>query len=446
MRVAIIGAGISGLALAYYLQKLGVRYDLFEGETDVGGLIKTETKGPYLLELGPTSLHMTPEVEELVQELKLEDQVLTAATSNQDIFIRKEGQYHGMPSTLRKLLLNPFFHWRTKLKITQEVKRPPQEFPNETVTQFFTRRFGQEVVDYVVQPLVTTLYGGDPEKLLVDKTFPYLKELEREHGSVLRGLDLEEQLNAEPVFTLADGLQTLPHAIASKLVSLHVAHKVEMIHRTKGKYLLSIQHDVESLADEEFDAVVIALPAYAAAELLDFTSPGLAAALHNITYLPSTVVHTAYRKHSVGVPLEGYGAFHPQKEKPYASAAIWRSSLFPNVCPDDEVLFSSMICPGLAQDEIPLPQDEVLLRVHEELKANYNISSNLPVFQHVHHWPQAYPQPDIFITDAHLLAKALEEEQLYACANWIAGPTVRDSITYAKDLAHKIYSQRASLL
>ncbi|AKQ46068.1 hypothetical protein TH63_11170 [Rufibacter radiotolerans] len=446
MRVAIIGAGISGLALAYYLQKLGVRYDLFEGETDVGGLIRTETKGPYLLELGPPSLQMGPEVQELLQELKLEEKVIPAASNNQDVFIRKEGHYHGVPSTLRKLLLNPFFHWRTKLQITQESKLPPQEVPDETVTQFFKRRFGQDVVDYVVQPMVTTLYGGDPEKLLLEKTFPHLKELERQHGSVLRGLDLEEGLYTEPVFSLSDGLQTLPQAIASKLVSLHVAHKVEMIHRAKGKFLLSIQHDVESLADEEFDAVVIALPAHAAAELLDFTSPGLAAALHNITYLPSTVVHTAYRKHAVGFPLEGFGAFHPEKEKPFANAAIWRSVLFPGVCPEDEVLFSSVISAGLTPEKALLPQNEILLRVHEELKQNYSISSNLPVFQHVHHWPQAYPQPDIFITDAHLLAKALEEEQLYACANWIAGPTVRDSITYAKVLAQKIYSQRASLL
>ncbi|RNI27068.1 protoporphyrinogen oxidase [Rufibacter immobilis] len=445
MRVAIIGAGISGLALAYYLQKLGVRYDLFESEPEVGGLIKSAKKGAYQLELGPHSLHMNEELQELLQELKLEDEIIRPATKTQDRYIKKDGSYHRLPASPRKLILDSFFHWRTKLQITQEANIPAQEVPEETVSNFFRRRFGQEVVDYLVDPLVAGHFAGDPEKLLLEKTFPHLKELERAHGSVLRGLDLEQELPQKPVFSLLQGLQTLPNAIASKLISLHVDHKVEMIHRAKGKYLLSIEHDVEGLADEEFDAVVIALPAHAAAELLDFTTPGLAAALHNVNYVPMAVVQTAYRKHSVGFPLDGLGALHPQKEQPFSMGTFWSSSSFPRICPDDEVLFTSFVGGGAAAENACLPEAEVLLRVHEELKENYAISANLPVFQHLHHWPQALPQADMFITDVHQLAQLMEQEQLYACANWISGPAVPDCVRYAKQLAQKIYSQRASL-
>ncbi len=433
------------MALAYYLQKLGVRYDLFECEAEVGGVIKSVQQGAYQLELGPHSLQMNNELQELLQELKLEDEVIRPATKTQDRYIRKDGAYHCIPASPRRLLLDSFFHWRTKLKITQEYKLPPQEVPEETVSQFFKRRFGQDVVDYLVQPVVAGIYGGDPDKLLLEKTFPVLKEIERTHGSVLKGLDLQLDIPRKPVISLQNGLQTLPKAIASKLVSLHVDHEVEMIHRAKGKYLLSIRHDVEGLADEEFDAVVVALPAHAAAELLDFTTPGLAAALHNVTYAPMTVVHTAYRKHAIGHPIDGLGAMHPRKEEPFSSGTVWSSSLFPRICPDDEVLFTSYVGGSQSPELAHLPDAEILLRVHEELTENYQISAKLPAFQHLYRWPAALPQADMFITDVHQLAQLLEAEQLYACTNWIAGPGIPDCVRYAKHLAQKIFSQRPSL-
>lgn len=432
------------MALAYYLQKLGVRYDLFESEPEVGGVIKSMQHGPYQLELGPHSLQMNQELEELLQELKLEEDVLRPTPQSTHRYIRKDGEFYCLPSTPKLLLQDSFFHWRTKLQISQETQLPPQEIPEETVSQFFQRRFGQEVVDYLINPMVAGLYAGDPDKLLLERTFPGLKELEREHGSVLKGLDLQQDLPSKPVVSLVNGLQSLPQAIASKLVSLHLDHKVEMIHRAKGKYLLSIQHDVEGLGDEEFDAVVIALPAHAAAELLDFTSPGLAAALYNVTYVPLTVVHTAYRKHAVGYPLAGFGALHPQKENPFSLGAVWSSSLFPGTCPPDEVLFTSFIGGSQAPEAAQLPEAEILLQVHEELRENYSISSKLPVFQHCYRWPTGFPQADMFINDVHQLLELLEPEQLYACANWLTGPAVPDCVRHAKQLAQKIYSQRPS--
>ncbi len=434
------------MALAYYLQKLGVRYDLFESEPQAGGVIKSVQQGAYQLELGPHSLQLNEELEELLQELKLEEEVIRPATKSQDYYIRKDGEYYCIPSSPRRLLLDSFFHWRTKLKITQESTLPPQEVPEETISQFFHRRFGQEVVDYLVKPVVAGIYGGDPDHLLLEKTFPAIKEMETTHGSVLKGMDLQLDWPKKQTFSLLNGLETLPEAIASKLVALHVDHKVEMIHKVKGKYMLSIQHDVEGLADEEFDAVVIALPAHAAAGLLDYCTPGLAAALHNVSYAPMTVVHTAYRKHAVGFPLDGIGALHPQREQPFSSGTVWSSSLFPRICPDDEVLFTSFVGGSQAAEHAQLPQDEILVRVHEELTHNYAIAANLPVFQHCHQWPKALPQADIFITDVHQLLDLLAEDQLYACTNWVAGPAIPDCISYAKQLAQKIFSLRPSLL
>ncbi|MGV3538983.1 MAG: protoporphyrinogen oxidase [Rufibacter sp.] len=444
MRVAIIGAGISGLALAYYLQKLGVRYDLFESSKEPGGMVRSLQQAGYQLELGPQCLQMNDTLQELLQELKLDSQLVTPAVANPARYILKKGKYHSLPTTPVKILFNPFFSWSTKLKISQEVQKPVQEIPHETISQFFQRRFGQEVVDYLVKPMVAGTYGGDPDTLLLEKTYPALKELERTHGSVLKGLLAQKGTEANTLFTLCDGLQALPNAIASKLISLHLDHQVEMIHKTKGKYFLSVRHDSEGFGDEEYDAVVLALPAYAAAALLNFTAPGFAAALENVSYAPMALVHTAYRKQSIGLPLQGFGALHPQKEKPFSSGTIWSSSLFPKVCPEDEVLFSSFV--GGSQNPEPalLPPQGIKQKVHQELQTNYQVSSGNPLFQHCHLWPKALPQADIFILDAHQMADLMEQDQLYTCANWVAGPAVPDCLQYARQLAQKIYSKRAS--
>ncbi|MFC6999070.1 protoporphyrinogen oxidase [Rufibacter roseus] len=445
MRVAIIGAGISGLAVAYYLQKLGMRYDLFEAEAEAGGLIKSPRVGDYQLELGPHSLQLTPDLQELLHELKLNDEIVQPAQVSQNRFIRKDGKYHCLPNSPVKLLMSSFFSWRTKLQIAQEPQKPVQDIPEETISHFFKRRFGQEVVDYLVKPMVAGIYGGDPDQLLLEKTFPYIKEMEKQHGSILKALTKEEQPDRHPVFTLTHGLQALPKAIASKLISLHLDHQVEMVHRTHGKYFLSIKNDEEGLSEVEYDAVIMALPAHKAAEQLEYTAPGLAAALQNVTYSPMAVVHSAYHKHTIGHDVNGFGALHPAKEKQFTAGSIWSSSLFPRLCPDDEVLFSSFVGGTQAPIHTHYPETEIKHRTHIELKANYNISADTPLFQHCQVWPQAIPQPDMFILDVHELVSKLEKEKLFACANWMAGPSVPDCIRYARQLAQKIYSMLPSV-
>ena len=236
----------------------------------------------------------------------------------------------------------------------------------------------------------------------------------------------------------------MSEAIASKLISLHLGQKIEMVHKLHGKYLLSIQNDVEGLSDEEFDAVVIALPAHPAADLLNYVAPGLSASLFNVNYAPMAVVHTAYRQADVKFPLNGFGALHPKRENTFTCGSVWTSSLFPHAVPDKEVLFTTFVGGMQWQEHLNLPRQEIMEKVHAELAALYGISAKEPVFQHYHRWAKALPQPDIFIQDVHTLAEALEEDQLYCCANWVAGPSVSDCILFAKNMAHKIKSQRPS--
>ncbi|WP_242920564.1 protoporphyrinogen oxidase [Pontibacter liquoris] len=444
MRVAIIGAGISGLSLAYYLQKFGVAYDLLEASAQVGGNIRTERVNDYLLELGPNTLQTSPELSELVCELKLEQEVQPTAPQSSDRFVLRNGTVQQLPASPLAFLTQDFFSWHTKQRILQEKDIPPADVRDETLAQFFERRFGRDVVDYAVDPLVTGIFAGDPNKILLDKVLPSLKLLETKYGSVLKGLAKHPAVaKRKETFSFKGGMGTLPEAIADKLISLHLEHRVEVIARSQGKYVLSCASSGDN-DTEEYDLLVLALPAHQAADLLQFTFPGIAAALHNINYPPMAVVHTAYNRREVEHPLCGFGALHPQAEAPFAAGSIWTSSLFPDRCRPHEVLFTTFVGGTKYASHAHMPPEQLLSKVHRELCSTYAIHSEAPAFQHLHVWEHALPQYDLYIEDAHQMARQMEQEALYIAANWQAGVSVLACIRHAKELARKINLKRAN--
>lgn len=442
MRVAIIGAGISGLSLAYYLQKLGVPYDLFEASAQVGGNIRTMKMHEYLLELGPNSLQSTPELEDLVRELKLEREVIHASPDNDHRFVLRDGIYKRLPSSPFALLSSNFFSWKTKYRIMQERDVPPADIDYETVAQFFERRFGHEVAQYTVSPFLTGIYAGDPKQLLIKKALPGLKELEMRYGSVLKGLIQQNRgFNRQKTFSFAKGMRTLPNAIADKLVSLHTEHRVQMITRSQGKYVVSCASSGD-YDTEEYDLLVLALPAPQASDLLHYTFPGLSAALQNINYPPLAVVHSVYNRKEVTGQLKGFGALHPQAEDAFATGSVWSSSLFEGRCRPHEVLFTTFVGGSQAPKNALTERTRLMERVHEELAALHMISAEKPNFQYAHLWKQSLPQYDLYIEDAHQIAKSLEPEGLFIAANWQSGVSVAHCLRYARELAHKINLKR----
>lgn len=442
MRVAIIGAGISGLSLAYYLQKLGVPYDLFEASEEVGGNIRTIQESGYLLELGPNSLQYTPELQMLVKELKLDQQVIPTAKAGYHRYVLRNGSYEKLPSSPFALLSNDVFSWKTKVRILQERDIPPADIDYETITQFFERRFGPGVLEYAVNPFISGIYGGDPSKLLVHKAFPLLKKMETQYGSVLKGLmNHQESPFSFTNISFVSGMQTLPNAIADKLISLHTGLHVEMITRSQGKYIISCT-TTGDYDTEEYDMLVLALPALPAAELLHFTFPGMAAALQNIHYPPMAVVHSVYNRSDVSHKLDGYGALHPTAECPFAAGSIWSSSLFDGRCRPHEVLFTSFVGGAQYESNVLTDKQKLLDCVHRELVVTHGITVDKPVFQSAHLMEHSIPQYDLYIEDAHHMAAQLEQDGLFIAANWQAGVSVPSCIRHAKELAHKINLKR----
>ncbi|GGF25060.1 protoporphyrinogen oxidase [Hymenobacter cavernae] len=440
--VAILGGGISGLTLAHYLQKAGVAYDLFEASSTPGGNLRTEQTSDYLIETGPNSLQLSAELEDLLTDLGLSGDIQNTAGVSANRYVLRGGRYRKLPSSPPTLLANGFFSLKAKFNILRELSRAPLPAnPTETVAGFFRRRFGSEVVEYAVNPFISGIYAGDPEALLLHKTFPKLAELEQTYGSVVRGLAKSSGTGGRRrIISLRAGLQMLPITLANQLTNYHAGESVTSLTRLpNGHYQVQL---AGGLAPQHYTDVVLALPTYAAAPLLQPLFPEAAKALAGVYYPPMAAVYTAYRRADVAHPLDGFGALHPRIEQPYAAGSIWTSSLFSNRCPADQVLFTTFVGGSQYEAQAQQPEAEQKQAVHQELSRLYGIKAAVPVWQSRYYWPRAIPQFDQRIVAAHAAADDLITSNIHTAANWRAGVGVPDCVRHARQLAEKIIGSR----
>ncbi|GAB3943436.1 protoporphyrinogen oxidase [Spirosoma harenae] len=444
MRIGIVGGGISGLTLAYELQKRGVSYRLWEASGQPGGYIQSRREtgpngGHYLRELGPNSLLGDADLLLWLDELGLTPTLNFAKPVSKARFIFRDGTYKQLPSGPLSLVFGDFFSWRTKLAVFRERNNHSLSPEGETLAQFFRRRFSQEIVDYALGPFVGGIYAGDPEKLLVSETFPILLQYEKEHGSVLRGfIKNQSAAGRRQSFSFQDGMQMLPDAIATKLSDLSLNDPVQQIRKTLDGWEITAQNGIESV-----DTLVLATDTATSARLMESVNPSFAGALRAVTYPPMVAIHTAYKRQDVGHSLNGFGGLNPTAEGRLAAGHIWSSSVFEGRCPADEVLFTTFIGGVGAERNTQLSDDVLKSGVHQELVNGFEIRAHEPVFQTIQRWERAIPQYDVSIVAVKDNVKALENDQLFVCANWYGGVSLYDCIQKAQKLAIHLTNRTA---
>jgi protoporphyrinogen/coproporphyrinogen III oxidase len=186
--VIVCGAGLTGLTTAWHLQRAGCRVTVLEAEGAVGGVVRTTMRDGYLVEHGPNSCMLTPELALLIDAIGLTPSVRQAAPQAQRRFIVRNGAPIVVPTSPPAMLRSPLFSLRAKLRVLAEPffgKRV--DTADESVAAFVRRRLGEEPLAWAVDPFVSGVYAGDPEQLSVTHAFPRLAALERDHGSLLRG-------------------------------------------------------------------------------------------------------------------------------------------------------------------------------------------------------------------------------------------------------------------
>jgi protoporphyrinogen/coproporphyrinogen III oxidase len=399
--VAIVGGGITGLTAAWRLHCAGHKVTVFEKNSRVGGAITTIAKDGWLVEGGPNSLQETAEIATLIGELQLETVRRAAATTAKKRFIVRRGRLVPVPLSPPGLLTSPLFSLRARLRVFSELLvRPRVRTTDTSLANFVSAHFGQEVVDYGLNPFVGGIYAGDPEKLSARYAFPRLWQMERTQGSFLRGFRAEarerrargETTGVAPIISFARGLQTLTDALASALPAGSVRTDTAITNIIPGlpwKLISTRDSAVETTA---FDALVLALPASGLAQLVFGTlGERTLASLDHQPHPPVSSLFLGFKRSQVSHPLDGFGALVPAREQRSFLGVLFSSSLFPGRAPDGHVALT-VFAGGARQPEIArLSTESLIARVLPDLRQLLGVDGE-PVFVHHTFWPKAIPQ------------------------------------------------------
>ncbi|MCC6857899.1 MAG: protoporphyrinogen oxidase [Bryobacterales bacterium] len=448
--VIIIGGGISGLSTAYFLAKAGIPSTLVEARPRLGGVIWTERVEGCTLEMGPDSyLAQKPWALELIRELGLESEVIASNDHLRKTYVLKHGRLVPLPDGLMfmvptrilPLVSTRLLGWPTKFRMALEWFHPPQGHMGEdrSVAAFVEQHYGREAVDYLTEPLLSGVYGGDPSRLSILSVLPRFAELEARYGSLTKGvLHSRRRAAAEarstPLFqTLRGGLQQLSDALAERLRDAVevIRARAEAVEpgwrvRVNGEWL-------------EAEHVVLACEAHNAGALLGWED------LASVPYSSSLIVSLGYARRGFDHPLNGFGFLVPRKERKRLVAATWVNVKFSHRAPEDKVLLRCFLG-GEGQESILSESDESLLAgVQEELREIMGVTAR-PVFWRIARWPRSMAQ---YTVGHQALIREIEERVerhpgLHLAGNAYHGIGIPDCVRMGRQAAGRIAKARAA--
>ncbi|MBI4195730.1 MAG: protoporphyrinogen oxidase [Betaproteobacteria bacterium] len=444
------------MTAAYALSKAGHEVAVFEQCAAPGGRMRSQRIGGFLMEYGANSiLTPAPAAERLIAQLGLDPEKVTRGTAARRRYLVRGGRTRSLPLQPCRFLLSDFFSLPGRLRMLMEPFVPAQH-DDETVAGFVRRRFGSELLDYVVDPLVGGLFAGDPGQLSVCAAFPQLKQLERCAGSVVGGIIRSRfQQGAKPAVgdpgrrvlsSFRQGLGTLPRAIARQLAGrIFLGHRVEAVqHRVSGGYRVNVRRG--SLAQwSTADSVVVALPAYAAAAVLCGLDERITEALVDIRHPPLAVVFLGYRAQSIAHPLDGVGVLTPAVEERNVLGMLFSSTLFAGRTPPGHIALTAFIG-GARQPQLAMLKPRELEELARSEVRQLLGGRAAPLMARTRCWRYGLPQPGL--DHAHRLsgiaACAAEHTGLYLTGNYFSGVSTAACIQQAFDTVQRVMEYLAS--
>ena len=465
--VIIIGEGITGLCVAYWLKKRGIKVTVLAKDSEVGGTMKSVQDHSFLYETGAnTGLETTPLFKELVSDLKLESEFVYAHPEGKNRYILRDGILHSMPLGPGSFLSTKLFSPAAKIRVMKEpfIGRATKE---ESIAEFVERRLGQDFLDYAIDPFVAGVFAGKPEQLSVRSAFPKLYALEEKYGGLVKGMikgaperkqRAEKAKDRAETFSFVSGMQMLPHAIATSLgKSVILNAKVTNIRNLTTarnepsnepdarRYLVEYLHNDQE-TEMEADSVVFAIPAYDASPIIKSLSVDTARVLSSIYYSPIVSIFLGVNRENIGHRLDGFGFLVPSKERRKILGCLWNSCLFAHRAPTGMAALNAFIG-GARQPELTTLSDERIIQTTlDELKSIMQLSGN-PVYLHLTRWQKSIPQYEIGYQHK-IDALAQFEESLpgiVLAGNYRGGISVGDCIQNAHEIAKTLSANNISI-
>ena len=451
--LVIVGAGISGLSLAYRLSRTqpGMRILLLEARSTVGGNLRTEhTADGFLIDAGPDSwVAQKPQATRLAEELGLGSSLIGSNPDTRKVHIVHQGKLHpmpeglvlGVPTAVRPIIETSLFSWSGKMRMGLELMVPPKnDDEDETVENFITRRLGAEVCERLAGPLLGGIFSGEPSELSMRTCFPSLLEAERKHGSLIRAMRARKaggSGNASAFTTLRDGVGSLTEALHQALLAagVHVQTGVqaEGVDSAHGRHVLSVSNG----ARVSSPALVFAGPAHVPARLL---GDDVKHAFSMFRYASAATVFLAYDEAALGRQLDGVGFVVPKSEARSVTACTWVSSKWEGRAPAGKALVRLFFGGTHGQHWLSRSDEELQQIAAQEFE--FFVGANArPLFAKTYRFVQGTPQAPFGHLDrvARLRAQiAARYPGIHVLGNGYDGTGIPDCVRQAEQLAARL--------
>ncbi|HEX4230025.1 MAG TPA: protoporphyrinogen oxidase [Bryobacteraceae bacterium] len=451
-RVLIVGGGVSGLATAYFLSKVGIRATIVEKSERLGGLIHTDRVEGCDLEAGPDSyVAAKPAVTELAKELGIGDRIIGSNDAERRIFIVRNGKLQlfprGMvmmaPAEWGPVVRSSLFSVSTKMQFVREwFSRPRQREGDVSIEEFVSDHFGREVLDLVTEPLLAGVYGGEAGRLSAQSVLPRFVQYEGEYGSLIRGVRKERKITNDGSLFLSfvGGMQTFSDALQSAIEPAPevVRGEVSTLERQADSWRVLVGSDWIT-ADE----VVLACPAHASGRIANAIAPELGAELSAIPYSSAILVMLLFNGSQLEHALDGFGFLTPPSERKILAAATFVNTKFPSrIAPGFAALRGFLVGPQ-AETLMYVPDDDLLRVIREDFQRLMGITA-APVAHTIHRWPQSMPQYVVGHADRYRqIRRHLHDlAGLYVTSNAFEGVGIPDCVRLAKETANALASRR----
>lgn len=394
-KIAIIGAGLTGLTTAFYLKKAGFDVYVFEKADRAGGVIKTTYENGFIYESGPnTGILSNPEMVELLEDLKDECELEIADENAKARWIWKRQKWESLPSGIIGGIKTPLFSFADKLRILGEPFRKKGDNPQETLAEMVLRRMGKSFLEYAVDPFILGIYSGDPTKLVTKYALPKLYRLEQDFGSFIGGAIRKKKLAkterdkkaTREVFSIKGGLQNLIDALVANIGKENISLKYANLSFEKQDNMYTLRG-----AKGAFTHIVSTVGSYRLEHLFPFVNSSTISQINQLQYAKVVQVTLGFKKWR-GIKLNAFGGLVPSKENRDILGVLFLSSFLKNRAPKNGAVLSIFLGGVRKPEMVDLNDNAIIKLVENEFKSMMSLKEFTPDLIKITRYQHAIPQ------------------------------------------------------
>ena len=430
--IIILGSGISGLTLGFYLEKKNKDFLVFESCKSFGGNISTKSKKGFICENGPnTVLINNDSVKDLISDLKIKNDVIYPNNNNNKRFLINKGKLIKIPQSFGQFLKSNILSLSAKIRIFFEIfiKKSDKNF---SVYDFFKRRFGKEFHDVLIEPFLTGIYAGNTRKMSIKFVLKKIWNLEQNYGSVILGFIKKKSRNISPKsFNFKNGLSDLTNTIHQKIKDkIRFNSKITSISKIGNLYEITVNNNIKYRCTK----LISTIPAYALSEII--FDKKLSQSLKKIYYCPIYVLHLGLEKQKIKNDISGFGVLTKPSDNKSFLGIIFNSRIFPHLAPLDKDLITVMVG-GTRQEQLLKTNKELLFdKIVSDIKKLISYDGQI-IMKHDFLWEKGIPQYGLNHDNITNEIKNFENKNkdLHIIGNYVNGISVSDCVEKAVKLS-----------